>query len=81
MRVAVQPALHVVVVELLAPEHPGRSLAQNGSFLRRDVGRSDGGEILVRFFFALGQDGVETVAQVKGFVRKAQPELSRPTRS
>ena len=33
--VAVQPALHVVVVELLAPEHPGGRLAQNRSFLRR----------------------------------------------
>ena len=28
-RVAVEPALHVVVVELLAPEHPGERLAQH----------------------------------------------------
>ena len=79
--VAIQPGLYVVVVELLAPEHPGGCLAENRSFLRGDVGRCDGGEIFVRFGFALGQYRVETVTQVKSLVRKAQAELGRRTRS
>ena len=46
-RVAVQPALHVVAVELLAPDHPGERLAGHQARVVVDVGRDHLGVELV----------------------------------
>ena len=46
-RVAVEPAGHVVVVELLAPEHAGERLAHHRGFVGRCRGRGEFGVELV----------------------------------
>ena len=72
-RVAVQPARHVVVVELLAPQHPGEGLAHHQRLVgRRGRGRQLGVE-LVGLRPAPGEHLVEGRAQRRGRLDPRSP--------
>ena len=62
-RVAVQPALHVVAVELLAPDHPGEGLAGHEPRVVVHVGRDHLAVELVRLRAALREHLVELGAE------------------
>ena len=62
--IAVEPLLHVVVVELLAPHEPGDRLAQHTGLVGRRAGRGEGGEVGVRLRLARGDDLVEALPEV-----------------
>ena len=69
-RVAGQPAGHVVVVELLAPDHPGHGLAQDGGLVRRAPGRRQ-----------VGEEGVGLRGTGRHDRRRTRVRAGRPCRS
>ena len=80
-RVAVEPPGHVVVVELLAPQHPGERLTHHSTFVGRRRGRGELGVELVRLGAPLGHHpgevGSERGRRVTSSARRpqAQPQL------
>ena len=73
--VAVEPARHVVVVELLRPQHAAERLAQHGGFVRRRRRRRQRGVELVGLVLA-GREHFGCVGGLRAFVGvEAEPEL------
>ena len=54
-RVTVEPASHVIMEELLRPQHPGKSLTHDISFIRRGIDRGQRGVELICLPLAVGQ--------------------------
>ena len=83
-RVAVEPASHVVRIDLLAPHEPGARLAENPQLLRRRSLRRDRGIELVRVLLARRDDAGERIARPVGAVAvwlvQPQPQFGRATR-
>ncbi len=67
-RIAGEPAPHVVVVELLAPEQSGQGLPHHLLRVRGQVARDDRGVELVRLPQAAREDRLELAAE--GLVRE-----------
>ncbi len=65
-RVAVEPALDVVAVELLAPDHPGERLAGDQALVVVDTGRDHLGVELVGLSASLVEDLVERRRRTRG---------------
>jgi hypothetical protein len=58
-RIAVEPTLHDVVVELLRPQQAGQALAHHRARVRAEVRRDHGGVELVGFTLSRRERGVE----------------------
>ena len=63
-RIAREPAMNVVVIELLRPQHPAQRLSKHHGFIGRCAGRGEVGIELVRLLLALRHDLVETGARL-----------------
>ena len=77
--IALQPAVHVVVVELLAPDQAGERLPLDAALLRAEPARMDGGVELVGLFCPLREDGrVLRQQPLPGLIGEGEEKLDAP---
>ena len=80
-RVAVEPARDVVVVELLAPQHPGEGLAQHERLVVRRLRRRQLGVELVRLAEPRRRDRVEVGPRIAAARGRPEPDPQRDRRA
>src|SRR6516225_1548502 len=84
-RVALEPVAHDVVVELLAPQHPGERLAHDVASVLAQLGRDDPSEERVSFRPSRGERWLEVVAHARAAgmleTTAGETELNRLRRS